>query len=176
MPNVTLARRMAAGQCSRCAMPKEDSDGRNVCASCLRKAADTRKARVASGICRDCGGLIEGERRVTRCSVCMARYGGTSVVVVRLATARRCVQCSSAKIITQEGKRTLCQPCFFKQAACRCMGSARFWKSLEVAWNAQRGVCPYTGLLIRLGVDASVDHIKPHSRFPELRSDPANIQ
>lgn len=36
--------------------------------------------------------------------------------------------------------------------------------------------CPYTGKKIILGENASIDHIKPISKFPELRSDINNVE
>jgi 5-methylcytosine-specific restriction endonuclease McrA len=40
----------------------------------------------------------------------------------------------------------------------------------------QNFTCPYTGDKLVLGVNASIDHIKPKKRFPELASDINNIE
>jgi 5-methylcytosine-specific restriction endonuclease McrA len=56
------------------------------------------------------------------------------------------------------------------------LGSATRWKELEDLWIKQDGICPYTGSKLILGVDASLDHILPSSRFPEHRHDINNVE
>lgn len=36
--------------------------------------------------------------------------------------------------------------------------------------------CPYTGERLVLGVNASLDHIMPVARYPELARNPANVE
>jgi 5-methylcytosine-specific restriction endonuclease McrA len=43
-------------------------------------------------------------------------------------------------------------------------------------FESQNGICVYTGRVLTIGLDASVDHIKPKSVYPELRHDIKNMQ
>lgn len=55
-------------------------------------------------------------------------------------------------------------------------GLAVRWKQVLEILERQNYVCPYTGETLALGLNASLDHIKPISRFPELRSVVSNLQ
>lgn len=49
-------------------------------------------------------------------------------------------------------------------------------QALKSILAAQNYRCPYTGRKLVPGINASVDHIKPGSKHPELRGDLSNIQ
>jgi 5-methylcytosine-specific restriction endonuclease McrA len=50
------------------------------------------------------------------------------------------------------------------------------WEGLRDKLIAQNYRCAYTGKALILGVNASVDHILPVARFPQLISDLHNIE
>jgi len=69
----------------------------------------------------------------------------------------------------------LCQTCWFKQTAIPRMGSVEKYRELQAKFEEQRGVCPYTGRNLVLGLNTSLDHIRPVSLFPELKDDLDNL-
>ena len=44
------------------------------------------------------------------------------------------------------------------------LGSFKKYKELEILFQKQNGICPYTGKKLQLGIDTSIDHIIPKSR------------
>lgn len=69
-----------------------------------------------------------------------------------------------------------CQTCYLKLASCNRFGSIKHWKVLLVILEDQGYRCSYTGEQLVLGVNDSIDHILPRSRYPDLTLDPSNIQ
>ena len=49
-------------------------------------------------------------------------------------------------------------------------------KNLKALWIAQNKLCSYTNAILIPGHNMSLDHIKPVSRFPELKDDLNNLQ
>lgn len=75
------------------------------------------------------------------------------------------------------GKRDcFCERCYFKKTSTDCLKTAKHAELIGEKLKAQNYRCAYTGELIVLGVNDSLDHILPISRFPELRSDPSNVE
>lgn len=70
----------------------------------------------------------------------------------------------------------VCITCYMKSAARLHLGSSTLWKILLDKLENQNYLCPYTGDTLILGINASVDHIKPKSKFSELQHDPVNIE
>ncbi len=63
-----------------------------------------------------------------------------------------------------------------KRASRTVFGSHRQWRELKALLDAQGWTCAYTGEPLRLGINASVDHIYPISRFPERAHDIGNLE
>ena len=49
-------------------------------------------------------------------------------------------------------------------------------QALKAILEAQNYTCPYSGRKLVPGVNAAVDHIRPHAHHPELRGELSNIQ
>jgi 5-methylcytosine-specific restriction endonuclease McrA len=71
---------------------------------------------------------------------------------------------------------SLCEPCYFRKTSTDCLRTAKHGELIGEKLKSQNYRCAYTGELIVLGVNDSLDHILPISRFPELRHDPANTE
>lgn len=56
------------------------------------------------------------------------------------------------------------------------LGSSKFAMDIKAILDHQEYRCPYTGDLLILGDNASLDHKLPQSRYPELKSDLNNVQ
>jgi len=69
-----------------------------------------------------------------------------------------------------------CQECYLKRTAKNNLGSEDFAPLLLAKLEAQQWMCPYTDEILVLGHNDSIDHILPRSRFPDLATDPENVQ
>jgi len=83
-----------------------------------------------------------------------------------------CTQCGSQLMINSN---TLCEKCWFKSCSNNNLGSRKHWEHLKTLFEEQNHKCAYTGLDLILGVNASIDHIKPISRYPELAKNLKNV-
>lgn len=70
---------------------------------------------------------------------------------------------------------TRCWACALKHLALRHLGNSGKWRSLANLFSTQKGKCAYTGRDLTLGVNASVEHILPSSKFPHKSNDIKNI-
>jgi 5-methylcytosine-specific restriction endonuclease McrA len=71
---------------------------------------------------------------------------------------------------------SFCEPCYFKKTSTDCLKTAKHAEVIGQKLKDQNYRCAYTGEEIILGLNDSLDHILPISKFPELRSDPANVE
>jgi 5-methylcytosine-specific restriction endonuclease McrA len=94
---------------------------------------------------------------------------------IRRQQEDRCMTCGKSDLVTY-GKQKTCYVCYFKQTAHKNLGTRKRWKELRDLWERQKGICPYTGTALQIGVDASIDHILPKSRYPELRYEISNLE
>ena len=69
-----------------------------------------------------------------------------------------------------------CQTCYLKLSSCNRFGSSKHWEALLAILEAQEYRCVYTGEQLVLGVNDSIDHVLPRSRYPDLIFDISNIQ
>ena len=51
-----------------------------------------------------------------------------------------------------------------------------FWQDIRAIAERQNYICPLTGDTLVAGVNMSLDHIKPTSKYPELLTDLKNLQ
>ena len=91
----------------------------------------------------------------------------------RLITEGLCRGCGKVPPLAN---RVLCETCHLKQSARTALGSTKHWEALRDILISQGYRCTYTGQVLELGVNASVDHILPKSRYPERRFDITNIE
>lgn len=73
---------------------------------------------------------------------------------------------------------TVCELHWFVNIAYKRLGdgSQRAANSIRLKFYGQDRKCPYTGIELVLGVNASLDHIKPASLYPEVSSDVDNVE
>lgn len=57
-----------------------------------------------------------------------------------------------------------CRQCFFKNMAKLHLGAVKAWEELESLYDAQNGRCRFTGELLILGSNTSLDHRVPKAR------------
>ena len=70
----------------------------------------------------------------------------------------------------------ICRTHFYQAVALTTLRKKSLWVHLEHIAERQGYICPLTGDKLVAGVNMSLDHIQPVSRFPELRIDLDNLQ
>jgi len=151
--------------CSKCGghFPLEDftkdastRDGRRGrCRSCTRAAANRQTAaRRSSGKCTQCGLPHAGQGAC--CPRCLERHKDAYVN----RDPEICWLCRSPDLITA----LYCESCWLKEASKRFLGSRARGPELKELLVQQGFRCALTGVPLRFGQNASVDHIIPRSQ------------
>lgn len=70
----------------------------------------------------------------------------------------------------------VCRKHYLMNVAKRHLGTQKRWKELEQLIEHQQYKCSYTGKDLILGLNSSIDHIKPLSIYPELNNNINNLQ
>ena len=70
----------------------------------------------------------------------------------------------------------LCEKHYLQEVAIKHLGTASRWEELKTLWDKQLGKCAYSGRKLTMGLNASIDHIKPLSKHPELLNSVDNLQ
>jgi hypothetical protein len=134
-------------------------------------------ARRERRICKNCGDPPELERG--RCATCLQNATEQAWRVrQRRKESGVCVRCGRHEVLPglEAKAERLCEPCYLKKVCRFNFGTSLHWQRLAEKLVVQQGRCAYTGESLILGVNDSLDHIKPISRFPELRGDPENTE
>jgi hypothetical protein len=72
--------------------------------------------------------------------------------------------------------RKSCHECYLRMAARKHLGSSRRWPELLELVERQGGKCAYSGRELRLGVNASIEHVEPQSKNRARARDITNIK
>lgn len=148
----------SSGKCWYC---KEvvDLDGKITCSTCQSKLKIKLSDRKKSGLCTSCGKALDRSKGL----LCTGCYSGYCNNVNEKARQRKraglCRYCDKTRV----GKR-LCLNHYLMFTAKAHFGSVRRWEELSAIFDAQSGLCPYTGRSLTIGEDASLDHKTPKSR------------
>lgn len=184
-------RRKERGVCINCGNERGQNGTGTMCRTCADKTSSrTRELneerygeRRKRGLCTRCGNLPGEDGTKTLCRPCADRANAANdrhkekhgkPCKAYVCVDGVCVTCGK-----DNGNRdgySACETCNFKVWAYHILGSFDRWTELKTVWDRQGGICPYTGIQLEIGVDASPDHIKPISRFPELKDDLTNIE
>lgn len=92
----------------------------------------------------------------------------------RLKITRRL--CRSCPKPLMKHSKSWCEKHWFMQIMWRYGFKMRDWRMAKRILQDQNYTCPYTGLRLVKGVNASVDHKNPKSKFPNQRSSIENIE
>jgi hypothetical protein len=129
------------------------------CAECKEKQQSNWSRRADSNFCSRCGSEKNGTRK--SCSSCLEKMRAqTKLRRDNLAAEDRCIRCGTPKT----GPSFFCDRHIFHQAARRWLGNSKHWHELASLFAKQGGRCVYTGELLVLGGNASLDHKVPRSR------------
>lgn len=70
---------------------------------------------------------------------------------------KTCDKCHEKNV----GKSKLCEVCSLKRTSCDLFGTEKRWQHLAALLQKQNFTCPYTGIKLFIGVNASIDHKIP---------------
>lgn len=143
-------------------------------------------------VCKECGiekplsefhiAKLGKQGRKAQCIECYtpkSRENGRRYIKRKqLESIGLCQKCFKATPLPAMEQKSfpLCRACFFKVFSKRALGTVAHWEVLEAQFERQDSRCPYTGVTLILGLNASLDHIKPRFHFPELANNPSNTE
>lgn len=135
-------------QCERCNARSSRWDG-----------AKLRRTRRESGLCIDCGAQATEGRQT--CSPCRDKdREDRRIANAKIAEAGLCQRCR----VDKASIGVFCEECWYKGRAQGSLGSSARWQELKALLIAQGFRCAYSGKLLILGPDATIDHKIPRSR------------
>jgi hypothetical protein len=70
----------------------------------------------------------------------------------------------------------LCEKCYLKQKSVQQLGSVHYWSALKELLVNQNYICPYTGNVLVLGLNTSLDHIVSKKLDKDKANDITNVQ
>lgn len=174
------ARQKANSCCTKCGISVEKL-GRVRCDKCNSKLATYKRdkkyvekrkqtyyERKAAGVCVLCSAVTNG---TIACQACRDK---TKKVYRKRQSDGRCGSCGDT--LPPRFERKTCHTCSVKHLWAKYSGSVTGWEALIEKLRKQEYKCTYTGELLVLGKNASIDHVLPRSRYPEMAGDPENIQ
>lgn len=136
--------------CKTCSKPTESGIS---CSECKTKKKSTFQYRKKAGLCVTCGTNPADQNQ--KCRGCHETYVANTTAKKQARLSKGlCAFCDEPRVGTQ-----LCVEHYLKFTAKTHLGTSKRYDELRALFDKQQGVCPYTGFLLRLGVDASIDHI-----------------
>jgi hypothetical protein len=132
-----------------------------------------RNERRAAGLCLTCGN--PNDSGMVNCIACRTGMRSQRTEREKAYRNRRrveklCRKCDAPRV----GIVSMCEKHWIQNVADQSLGSTRFGPALLEKLVAQNYQCYYTGMELVPGL-ASIDHLLPVSRFPELKTDISNV-
>lgn len=151
--------------------------GKALCETCRNKRRERKATMLSEGLCHVCA-KPRDNLSVKVCSSCYAtKKRCNDTYIDRRTKEGCCVVCGTSEriVVNTLSTRPHCEACFFKRTARNATGNGTQGQLLEDLFNKQGRRCAYTGRTLELGVNASLDHKYPRSKYPELRAEPSNL-
>lgn len=153
--------RVLCKQCGKCS-PIND---KTICEECLVKmtvrATKRRQGFKDTGLCQRCGKVPFATNK-TMCRKCLDKYKEQSrKLATNRSNAGLCQICGEYPI---RNASSICEICTLKVAAKNHLGSRKRYKELMTLFLKQNQRCPYTGMLLKIGTNTSLDHKIPKSK------------
>jgi len=105
-----------------------------------------------------------------------ATHYQTKYLKARLKKHKKNKWCRSCPTPLMKNSKTWCKKHWFAQVVYRYGFKLSDWKKAEELLEQQNYTCPYSGRKLIIGVNASLDHKNPRSKFPKLRSEWSNVE
>lgn len=172
-------KRIDNGLCAKCG---DRTDHTVYCSTCTKICTEyNRQRRIKRrqlGICHRCESKTENN--LVHCQKCLCKIRKYRTADKLKAPRGVCVTCRTEQclpsLIDAKLYRRICQKCYLKQSSCSQLGSSKYWKQLLQKLENQQFCCIYSGDKIILGVNDSIDHIYPKSKYPDRALDLSNVQ
>lgn len=145
--------RITEGKCNGCTNLLNGSKHAS-CEECRAKKRQKRKDRNLLGFCSYCDNKLESGN-TTYCNACLEKC---SQRTRNNLLAGKC-RCGRLPIV----RTSSCEICYLRATSHRQFGKSDFWQDLKSKFIDQKGICPYSGSILTLGVDTELDHIIPRS-------------
>lgn len=144
-----------------CIVCNKEAEAGIYCKSCnenvKKQDRKSRQNRKQLGLCTKCGTPVDSHEK---CQSCRAKKAEQ---FAKLASTRRenglCINCCRAAL----DDHRFCDICYFKHTSVKRLGKVVYWADLKSLFESQKEICPYTGLKMKLGKNATLDHIIPSS-------------
>ena len=134
-----------------------------LCKECREKGLESRQKFIKSreGLCKNCCiPIIDNSH--TLCESCRTNNKlKTKEYRQKRCESGLCTQCGGPK---EDSDIRRCLKCVLKDTALRCLGDRRRYEEIGDKFKKQGMRCIYSGRLLRLGVNASLDHKIPLCR------------
>ncbi len=164
-PRKITSERKKIDICTICGLLKARANKRT-CSSCGRKQVEssTKYQSVVRlyGKCITCRKL--NTTPYSKCSLCLNK--SNSYLKKARLEAKITGKCLSCLKVNRLDNLILCLDCWFKEKARLHLGSSHRTGELKVLWSKRKGKCYYTNIELIPGVNASIDHKLPISKYP----------
>jgi hypothetical protein len=168
-------------QCIRCGQDLSQDITILLCTECAEERRQKDLARVAKrkeqGLCFACGIVPVTDKAM--CESCAEK----DITRHRQMRKRRnvqgvCAECGLPSLppFTRNEGYCLCEVCYLQKVSRIRLRTRKHWTVLRQKLIEQEYRCAYTGELLILGVNDSLEHICPAQRYPELARDPMNTE
>jgi hypothetical protein len=118
--------------------------------------------------CLETKELENFKRSDSNTNICkQCRYAAKAVWHNRLKSRGLCISCSKEPKLEHHNR---CYGCWFRYMAGKHLNDPNMAEQLIKVFNAQNGLCIYTKQPLILGLNTSLDHIKPKSLYPEYNT------
>jgi hypothetical protein len=161
------------GNCTQSAVP-----GTTLCAEHTeirrRKAEEWRNEKRSKGLCLICGDnpAVLKNGKFINCDDCRKFMTDRARTIRETRVANgECAVCGSKPILRNSRS---CQRCYFKQLSVAHFGSTLEAEHLQQIFERQNCRCVYSGLVLTLSVNASLDHRIPITK--DGPNTPDNVQ
>lgn len=142
--------------------------GKGMCEKCLKKKNILWQSNKKDGLCQWCGEVTDK----TYCKICSNKRR-LQAKQRRLILTKQGLCCVCGVNYKLENT-TLCIDCNLKKIADTYFKDRSRHNELLQIYEKQKGICPYTGRKIKIGLDASIDHIVPRAK--NGTNDVSNLQ
>lgn len=164
-------KRKELGKCADC--PEMAVQGKTRCPNCAaissrRSAKAVTERRKKDGLCHFCG----KESPSLRCESCAISHSLHRKERRKFFKEKGlCAECGKEKLC----HCVCCVDCYMASASKQNLGTTKHRHELKERFFAEGSKCFYTGKELILGVNASLDHMNPVSRFGESANVPENL-
>ena len=116
----------------------------------------------------------------TRCQACVekgkARRQANQHTFLETGLCGTCGRYPYLPAMSANPSYRLCEECYLRKTSKQRLGSMRYWQQIRQKLYDQYFKCAYTGQILVLGQNASLDHRYPIHSHPHLKNDPNNTE